>query len=233
MSKFNVFMSLLGDLEKPIEALAKWLEEPLRRAQHERDVHLQTVAVDLEVKRRTEVLKIVTEIEELKKDAEVQRFQKSLKVISEYQDSLRNMQTDFLRAIGGMSIELTAKAHEMVVAKQVVYHRLMNEIKEDYSNDMEKIYTRFENNEKAQDRLLASLDEHQAIKIGALKHALEQLMTDLSSMTLNISDLGNKNNELIGRHIELLTNKIPSNNVLPGGDTIDVEFHDVNSEANP
>lgn len=137
------------------------------------------------------------------------------------------MQTDFLRAIGGMSIDLTAKAHEMVVAKQVVYHRLMNEIKGEYSDDMEKIYTRFKDNENAQARLLSSLDEHQAIKIAALRSALEQLMADLSSMTANISELGKRNNELVGQHIELLTNKITNNNILPSADTIDAEYHNL------
>ena len=226
--KVNVaFMNLLNGLEKPVEIMSKWLEEPLKRAQHKRDVEAQTVSADLEVKRRTEVLRIVAEIDELKRDAGLERLQKSLKAISEYQDTLRNMQTDFLRAIGGMSIDLTAKAHEMVVAKQVVYHRLMNEIKEEYSDDMEKIYTRFKDNENAQARLLSSLDEHQAIKIAALRSALEQLMADLSSMTANISELGKRNNELVGQHIELLTNKITNNNILPSADTIDAEYHNL------
>ena len=226
--KVNVaFMNLLNGLEKPVEIMSKWLEEPLKRAQHKRDVEAQTVSADLEVKRRTEVLRIVAEIDELKRDAGLERLQKSLKAISEYQDTLRNMQTDFLRAIGGMSIDLTAKAHEMVVAKQVVYHRLMNEIKEEYSDDMEKIYTRFKDNENAQARLLFSLDEHQAIKIAALRSALEQLMADLSSMTANISELGKRNNELVGQHIELLTNKITNNNILPSADTIDAEYHNL------
>ncbi len=226
--KVNVaFMNLLNGLEKPVEIMSKWLEEPLKRAQHKRDVEAQTVSADLEVKRRTEVLRIVAEIDELKRDAGLERLQKSLKAISEYQDTLRNMQTDFLRAIGGMSIDLTAKAHEMVVAKQVVYHRLMNEIKGEYSDDMEKIYTRFKDNENAQARLLSSLDEHQAIKIAALRSALEQLMADLSSMTANISELGKRNNELVGQHIELLTNKITNNNILPSADTIDAEYHNL------
>lgn len=226
--KVNVaFMNLLNGLEKPVEIMSKWLEEPLKRAQHKRDVEAQTVSADLEVKRRTEVLRIVAEIDELKRDAGLERLQKSLKAISEYQDTLRNMQTDFLRAIGGMSIDLTAKAHEMVVAKQVVYHRLMNEIKGEYSDDMEKIYTRFKDNENAQARLLFSLDEHQAIKIAALRSALEQLMADLSSMTANISELGKRNNELVGQHIELLTNKITNNNILPSADTIDAEYHNL------
>ena len=73
--KVNVaFMNLLNGLEKPVEIMSKWLEEPLKRAQHKRDVEAQTVSADLEVKRRTEVLRIVAEIDELKRDAGLERL---------------------------------------------------------------------------------------------------------------------------------------------------------------
>ena len=121
----TAFSKLTEVLTSPINMLCNWAEEPIRRFEHDRlektknadvqrditrQVGVEVALSDQRIKEETEIVRIITKIEQLKKDKEFERMKAVSDSMMAYQTELTRINVEAVEAIGSMRIELQRKA---------------------------------------------------------------------------------------------------------------------------
>lgn len=125
----GVFDKLVSIVHRPIELIAEWASEPLKKAALEREVDaarkkglaqaeidkiILTYQHELRIKQETEIARIYMELEQLKKDKELSRQKEVSDAIMEYQKQLTRMNINAVNAIGNMQLDLRARAQALM-----------------------------------------------------------------------------------------------------------------------
>lgn len=132
-------MNWIGMIDKiddilyaPIDMVTSWVKEPIEMLHHRREIvklkveseiHMneKKLETELRIKRETEVVKKLAEIEELKKDKALSRMEVVSEAIIKYQKELTRLNSDAISAIGTMQTDLREKASKLVDERNEKY----------------------------------------------------------------------------------------------------------------
>lgn len=219
----------LGDvLLSPINMMCNWAEEPLRRYEHdrqeeskdkdvqraiEREVGVeialseqkmkeQELSTNLKIKRETEVFRIITEIEQLKKDKEFERMKMVSDAMMEYQKELTRINVDAVEAIGSMRIDLQRKAYELIHEKTQQYAELQDRAINQAQEQFDKIDNNPNLRESSKNILSHAVDEKLAGTIRNATRFIEQLNDDMQLISKDINLITASGQKFIERHLE-------------------------------
>ncbi|MCT4536044.1 hypothetical protein [Halodesulfovibrio sp.] len=243
MGKFSKIGRLVKDcIAKPIDVLCDWAREPLHARSHarseqaNRSAHEQAMerdelriktesdarmrenehAVDLEIKRETEIKKALVELDEWKKDKDLERMKRTSEAVAAYQEKLTKLNVAAINALGNMQLELRERAQKLVYEKTVQYKELQDIAMNDAINDFKRIEDNFSSNERAKDILMTAADKKLANVIDTAARFLEELNQDIITLNKSITSLSEQGQDFIENHLNqfsLATNQqtLPNN----------------------
>ncbi len=228
MTWFDVFDKLDDIIFEPIKLVTDWAREPLKSRDHsrnlEREERAQRLAADivkedkildakladqskkndaeLEIRKKTEVQRILTEIETLKKDKDFERMQAVSDAIMKYQEKLTQLNISAISAIGNMQLDLRKKAQELVYEKTINYKELQDSAHKQAFLEMQRIEESFPDNEAAKAILYRSVDQRLASIIITAQKFLEELNNDIAVLNQSINLLTAQGQSFIESHLE-------------------------------
>ena len=165
MGFLDMFDKIDDIIYKPVEAVSNWINEPLKKFEHKREMeNEQNRAVIEEEKLRLEAeleqqriradaelaadqRRWNAEIDQMIAEQEDARRDKLVESIKRYQIDLANASRDIINSIGEMSLELRKKANELVQEKTNDYITLQKAATNDATQKLIEIGERFANNE--------------------------------------------------------------------------------------
>lgn len=160
------------------------------------------LSTNLHIKRETEIVRIITEIEQLKKDKDLERMKAVSDAMMSYQKELTRINVEAVEAIGTMRIELQRKAYELIHEKTQQY----NELQEKAIQQAEDQFQRIDNNatmsESSKNVLRGAVDKKLAGIIDNATRFLEQLNDDMQIISKDINLITSSGQDFIQRHLE-------------------------------
>ncbi len=227
MAWSNVAEKLVNIVSSPIELVGEWLKEPLKNREHNRKKDLEThqemfknnqvrlnqthnyklrsdeekLKTELHIKKETEVVKIISEIEELKKDKQLERMKLATESLVKLQRELTKINTEAISSIGQMSIDLRDKAHNLFIEKKELYETMQEEAIESSMKNIEMIDKRFAGNERAKDIFYKAEDAKLANAIDSTQRFISELSIDLGNLNKSIDILHMSGQKFIENHL--------------------------------
>ena len=222
-------LSKLGDiLLSPVNMMCKWAEEPLNRAEYkrqeeskdkdvqreiERQIGVETglsdqkmkeleLSTSLKVKRETEIVRIITEIEQLKKDKEFDRMKLVSDAMMEYQKELTRINVETVETIGSMRIDLQRKAYELIHEKTQQYAELQDKAIQQAEKQLARIDNNPDMRESSRNILSNAVDVKLAGIITNATRFIEQLNDDMQLISKDIGLITSSGQKFIERHLE-------------------------------
>jgi len=212
MSWWTIITALESVITKPLELITDWAREPLRKWEFERQIKQKECESELRmkeevhksnlhIKRETEIVRILQEIEELKKDKQFERMKATSEAILKYQKELSNINREAISAIGNMQIELREKAQNLIHDKVVRYKEFQKIATDEAMVDFKRIEDNFFDNDRAKDILYRAVDQRLANVIKAADNFLLELSKDISSINQSICMLSDSGQKFIQNHL--------------------------------
>jgi hypothetical protein len=159
-------------------------------------------STDMKIKRETEIIRIITEIEELKKDKEFERMKKVSDAMMDYQKELTRINVEAVEAIGSMRIDLQRKAYELIHEKTQQYSELQNRAIQQAAEQLTQIDNNPNMRESSKDILSKAVDEKLAGIIRNATRFIEQLNDDMQLISKDINLITSSGQKFIERHLE-------------------------------
>lgn len=227
MAFFDMFDKLDDIVFEPIKLMTDWAREPLKGREHRRqlereehaiqaesqarmkeashtasiDMKKKSLDADLEIKRKTEVHRILTEIDELRKDRDFQRMKAVSDAIMQYQEHLTRLNVNAISAIGSMQLDLREKAQTLVYEKTIKYKELQDGAHAQAFDEIMKIEKEFSENEAAKSILYKSVDVRLANIISTAQNFLLELNNDIAVLNKSINLLTERGQTFIQEHL--------------------------------
>ena len=222
-------LSKLGDiLLSPVTMMCNWAEEPLRRAEYkrqeeskdkdvqreiERQIGVETglsdqkmkeleLSTKLKIKRETEIVRIISEIEQLKKDKEFDRMKLVSDAMMDYQKELTRINVDAVEAIGSMRIDLQRKAYDLIHEKTQQYAELQDRAIQQAEDQLARIDNNPDMRESSKNILCNAVDAKLAGVIRNATQFIEQLNDDMQLISKDINLITSSGQKFIERHLE-------------------------------
>jgi hypothetical protein len=222
-------LSKLGDiLLSPVTMMCNWAEEPLRRAEYkrqeeskdkdvqreiERQIGVETglsdqkmkeleISTNLKIKRETEIVRIISEIEQLKKDKEFDRMKLVSDAMMDYQKELTRINVDAVEAIGSMRIDLQRKAYDLIHEKTQQYAELQDRAIQQAEDQLARIDNNPDMRESSKNILSNAVDAKLAGVIRNATQFIEQLNDDMQLISKDINLITSSGQKFIERHLE-------------------------------
>lgn len=159
-------------------------------------------STNLQIKRETEIVRIITEIEQLKKDKDLERMKAVSDAMMNYQKELTRINVEAVEAIGSMRIELQSKAYQLIHEKTQQY----NDLQEKAIQQAEDQFQRIDNNstmsERSKNVLRGAVDKKLAGIIDNATRFLEQLNDDMQIISKDINLITSSGQDFIQIHLE-------------------------------
>lgn len=235
MNVLNLFDKIDDIIYEPIKLMTDWAREPLKERENRRQMardqysaHVETeekikqashaanldmaqkkLDADLEIKRKTDVQRILVEIEELRKDKDLIRMKAVSDAIMQYQEHLTRLNVSAINAIGCMQLDLREKAQNLVYEKTIKYKELQDNAHSQAVSEIMKIETDFAGNEPAKMILYKSVDVRLANIISTAQNFLLELNNDITVLNRSINLLTERGQTFIQDHLSqfhLVTN---------------------------
>lgn len=144
----------------PVKAVTNWVEEPLRRYEHEREMESTKQQFDLEVwkekekeKLREEAQKADLDLQNMRDDAHFARQKAAFEAFKQYQIDLAKVNTAMIDNIGKMSVTLRNEVNRMVNSYVQLYREQQEAALQKADARMEEIQTRYANNDSIRDKM--------------------------------------------------------------------------------
>ncbi|SDZ02371.1 hypothetical protein [Nitrosomonas sp. Nm58] len=227
MSVLGMFDKLSGIIYEPIKLITDWTREPLKGREHRRSIEVQEhtikaesearmneashianiedrqkkVDAELEIKKNTEVQRILAEIEEIKKDKDFERMKAVSEAIMQYQQHLTKLNVSAINAIGHMQLELREKAQNLVYDKTIKYKQLQDSAYSQAYEEMQRIEKDFSDNEVAKNILYKSVDTRLANIVITAQNFLIELNNDIAVLNKSINFLTERGQSFIEDHL--------------------------------
>lgn len=211
-------LSKLGDvLLSPVNMLCSWAEEPLKRAEIERQedakdndvrrdierqIGVEKGLSELKIRSETEVVRIISEIEELKKDKEFERMKAVSNAMMDYQKELTRINVEAVEAIGSMRIDLQRKAYELIHEKTQQYAQLQDKAINQAQDQLDRIDNNSNMSEKSKNIISNAVDEKLTGIIRNATRFIEQLNDDMQLIGKDINLITSSGQKFIQRHLE-------------------------------
>ncbi len=228
MNMFKMFDKLDDIVYAPIKLVTDWAGEPLKKSAHRREMEAREKENELEIKKETEVTRILMEIEqykkekenelEIKKETEVTRILMEIEqckkdrefarmtavsdAIIKYQKELANLNVQVINSINDMQIDFRHKAQTLVYERTVKYKELQDSALNDAAEDLKRIERDFPENSIARDILTKAVDQRLANIITTAHNFLLELNADLKLLNENMTLLANKGQFFIEQHLD-------------------------------
>jgi len=184
--------------------------------------------INLKIKAETQIVRIITEIEEWRKDQELQRMKSVSEAIIRFQQELTRLNVDSINAIGNMQLDLREKAQNLVYEKTIKYKELQDTALNDAMVDLKRIEMEFGNNTKASNILINAVDMRLANIINTAYNFLQELNIDIKLLNNNINLLAESGQMLIERHLDQFHSLTEQSKKQIESPAIDVEYHKCN-----
>lgn len=225
----SVIDKLVGIVYEPIKLISDWAGQPLKAMEHERNLeeikiraeaesnekmrqnsHALEIAkdiksheVDLSIKRKTEIQRILMEIEELKKDKEFDRMKAVSDAIIGYQEQLTRLNIEAINAIGHMQLDLRKKAQKLVYEHAKKYEKMQNKAHKKAIEELLIIEEKFSSPSHEQSRriLTDSVNRRLLNIIITAQHFLSELNNDIGVLNKSINLLTERGQEFIQEHL--------------------------------
>jgi hypothetical protein len=213
----TAFSKLAEVLVSPVNMMCNWAEEPLKRYEHERvektkdadvqreitrQVGVERALSDQRIKEETEIIRIIAEIEQLKKDKEFERMKEVSDAMMEYQKELTRVNVEAVEAIGSMRIDLQRKAYELIYEKTQQYKALQNESLKNAQEQLIQINSIPNLSESDKLILSSGVSAILASSINEAKRFIEQLNDDMQLISKDINLITSSGQNFIQRHLE-------------------------------
>jgi len=221
-------VSKVGDvILAPFNLIYDWGTEPLKRYEHQRseaskdhdvarDIERQ-VGVDkalseqrmreqkhkndLAIERETEIVRIITEIEQLKKDKEFERMKSVSDAMMEYQIELTRINVEAVEVIGIMRIELQKRAYDLIQEKSQQFYEHKKLALADAQSQLETIHSS-ELPDSMKDILSSGVAEILSTTIRDATKFIQQLNDDMAFLNNDINLITSNGQDFIQRHLE-------------------------------
>lgn len=213
----TVFSKLSEVLISPVSMMCNWAEEPLKRYEYERvektkdadvqrditrQVGVSKALSDQRIKEETEIVRIIAEIEQLKKDKEFERMKEVSDAMMEYQKELTRVNVEAVEAIGSMRIELQRKAYDLIYEKTQQYKALQNETLKNAQEQLIQISSIPNLSESDKLILSSGVSAILSSSINEAKRFIEQLNDDMQLISKDINLITSSGQNFIQRHLE-------------------------------
>lgn len=228
MKYLNMFDKLDDIIYKPIETICDWLKHPLKSMDDNRNAKIEKekaelfakikkdekeldakiesdikkLDTDLAIKRETEVVRIIAEIEDLRKDKDFARKKDVSNAIIEYQRELARLNVNAINAIGHMTLDLRERVQNMILDKTRQYKALQNEAKQEAMNEYKIIMREFANEPEIKQSMIHHVDQSLTIIINNSKIFITELTEDLRSVNKSIDILALNGQKFIENHLQ-------------------------------
>lgn len=220
----------------PLGVLEEWAQEPLRnwefKRQEEakdrdlqREIKRQTEAqriqseiakdeashkADLEIRMQTEINRINAETEEWQKDKQLERQTKVLDAIKKYQKELMELNTNTIRAIGEMDIDLRRKAQDLVLEKTKEYKLLQDEAQQEAEQELDRIVQKYASNERVMNIMVKATEAKLTNIIESCTRFMHELSDDIQKMNENINMLTQRGQSFVYNQLDRISNGNPA-----------------------
>ncbi|SDE29267.1 hypothetical protein [Desulfuromonas thiophila] len=198
----SIFNKLGDIIFEPINLVTDWAREPLKKRDHLRCLEAKEHEMNLEVKKKTEIVKIISEIEEIRKDKDFSRMKAVSDAIMQYQECLTKLNINAINAIGHMQLDLREKAQTLVYDKTRKYKQLQDDAHLQAQDEIIKIETMFSGNESAKNILYRSVDIRLANIISTAQNFLVELNNDITVLNKSINLLTEQGQTFIESHLQ-------------------------------
>jgi hypothetical protein len=169
---------------KPLASLAGLLfDEPREAFAHKREKDMQKHEAELEVYKKTEVERILAEIDEAKKDRDLERMKVFSEAVMKYKNEYAKLNMEMISAISNMQLDLRERTQEYVHSQTLKYIELQNTVLNQATNDFKKIENMFKKNDRAKDVLERSVEK----RLVGLLETTETFIRDLSSDVIRLN----------------------------------------------
>lgn len=222
-------LSKLGDiLLSPVNMMCNWAEEPLKRNDYirqeeakdkdvkreiERQIGVETglsdqkmkeqeLSTNLKIQRETEIVRIITEIEQLKKDKEFERMKMVSDAMMEYQKELTRINVETVETIGSMRIDLQRKAYDLIHEKAQQYAELQDRAIQQAEDQLARIDNNPDMRESSKNILSNAVEAKLAGIITNATRFIEQLNDDMQLISKDINLITSSGQKFIERHLE-------------------------------
>jgi len=228
----GVFKMVTG----PLGVLEEWAQEPLRKWEFkrqeeakdrdlQREIKRQTEAqriqseiakdeashkTDLEIRMQTEINRINAETEEWQKDKQLERQTKVLDAIKKYQKELMELNTNTIRAIGEMDIDLRRKAQDLVLEKTKEYKLLQDEAQQEAEQEIDRIVQKYASNERVMNIMLTATEAKLTNIIESCSRFMHELSDDIQKMNENINLLTQRGQSFVYNQLDRISNGNPA-----------------------
>jgi hypothetical protein len=210
-----MFDKLDDIIYKPIETVTEWAKEPLRDKQHKRDMaekekdatlaqEMAAHKLTLKIKKETEIIRVIAEIEELKKNEEFKRMKAVSEAIIKFQKELTQLNVDAINSIGNIQLGLRENAQKLVYERTIKYKELQDLAMQEAMRDLQKIDEIFGENEMSKKILINAVDKRLANIIDTAYSFLQELNTDIRKLNQNIDILVSNGDKFIKDHLSQL-----------------------------
>ncbi len=162
----------------------------------------QAHKTDLKIKRETEIVRIITEIEQLKKDKEFERMKSVSDAMMTYQTELTRINVEAVDAIGNMRIELQRRAYDLIHEKTMQYNELQEKALQQAADQLERIDSNPNMSEASRNIMTNAVDKKLAGIIDNATRFLVQLNDDMQLISKDINLITSSGQNFIQRHLE-------------------------------
>lgn len=227
MGVLDMFDKLDDIIYKPVETLCDWVEEPLRKWGHEREMadaaqtakreeNMRRLDVQLEVEREEQAAKLRAqearwnmEIQKVIDEQEAARRDQLVEAIKNYQIQLTGATKDIVESIGKMSIELRRRANELVIEKTAAYKAIQDEAKRQSMEELKEASEAFA--ESAPDTyhiLVGQIMQERKTMVGTAGRCIHELSEDLKRLNENADMLMQQGMDATRGYLQPLVSRI-------------------------
>ena len=193
----------LGDLlHRPVDMLCNYLEQPLEMVKSNREEKSKDKDLQRHIARETEIVRIITEIEQLKKDKEFERMKAVSDSMMAYQIELTRINVEAVEAIGSMRIELQRKAYDLIHEKTERYNELQDRALQQAQDQLERIEGNSNMSETSRNIMINAVDKKLAGIIDNATRFIVQLNDDMQLISKDINLITTSGQNFIQRHLE-------------------------------
>ena len=168
----------------------------------ERKIRLQESQTELQIRMQTEIDRLNAETRQWEEDQDAARRIKLLDAFKKYQMELMDMNTNAVRAIGEMSLDLKNKAQNLVLEKTKEYKALQDNATNQALEEVCMIEEKYANNERVKEMLLKAVETKLVGVIENCTSFINELSKDITEMNKSINMLTSKGQDHIQKVLE-------------------------------
>ena len=220
MGFFDMFDKLDDIVYKPVETLCDWIEEPLRKWEHgrnmnanehaaqiEKEIHEFDAKLEMEREKNAAEMQFQrqkwdVEINEMIAEQEDLRRDKLVEAIKNYQIQLASASRDIVESIGKMSLNLRCKANDLVLEKMQAYKKIQDEAKLQCRKELQEVKDDFlESDPDTYHIMVDEIIQERRSMIETAGRFIDELSEDLKRLNENTDILMRQGMNTVERYL--------------------------------